>query len=147
MSRYAIVALSLLAASTFGALAEPGDADAPPDLRESVCLMIESAARANDLPLEFFARVIWQESRFQPNADGPVTRNSQRAQRRARARAAAAAELHAADGAAQAGAQSVRRQARGAGDLGGRQSLGRPAQRRLLARPRARRLCEPCQAL
>ena len=49
------------------------------DARESLCLMIESAARANDLPLEFFARVIWQESRFQANAVGPVTRNGQRA--------------------------------------------------------------------
>ena len=33
-----------------------------------------------DLPLEFFARVIWQESRFQPDAVGPVTRSGQRAQ-------------------------------------------------------------------
>jgi hypothetical protein len=49
------------------------------DTRESVCLMIESAAKAADLPLEFFARVIWQESRFQPDAVGPVTRNGQRA--------------------------------------------------------------------
>jgi hypothetical protein len=48
--------------------------------REAICLMIESAARANDLPLEFFARVIWQESRFQTDAVGPVTRNGQRAQ-------------------------------------------------------------------
>ncbi|MGC2085230.1 MAG: transglycosylase SLT domain-containing protein, partial [Bradyrhizobium sp.] len=48
--------------------------------REAICLMIESAAKANDLPLEFFARVIWQESRFQPDAEGPVTRNGQRAQ-------------------------------------------------------------------
>src|SRR4051812_11782796 len=38
------------------------------DTRESMCLIIESAARAQDLPLEFFARVIWQESRFQPDA-------------------------------------------------------------------------------
>jgi hypothetical protein len=50
------------------------------DTREAMCLMIESAARSNDLPLEFFARVIWQESRFQSNAVGPVTRNGQRAQ-------------------------------------------------------------------
>jgi hypothetical protein len=50
------------------------------DTREAMCLMIESAARANDLPLEFFARVIWQESRFQADAVGPVTRNGQRAQ-------------------------------------------------------------------
>ncbi len=48
--------------------------------REAMCLMIESAAKASGLPLEFFARVIWQESRFQPDAVGPVTRNGQRAQ-------------------------------------------------------------------
>jgi hypothetical protein len=48
--------------------------------REAVCLMIEAAARANSLPLEFFARVIWQESRFQSNAVGPMTRSGQRAQ-------------------------------------------------------------------
>jgi hypothetical protein len=50
------------------------------DLRDSVCLMIESAARAHNLPLEFFARVIWQESRFQPNVVGPRTRSGDRAQ-------------------------------------------------------------------
>src|SRR5437763_777383 len=50
------------------------------DAREAMCLMIESAARASNLPLEFFARVIWQESRFQPDAVGPVTRNGNRAQ-------------------------------------------------------------------
>ncbi len=48
--------------------------------RQSMCLMIEAAARANDLPLDFFARVIWQESRFQPAAVGPLTRNGERAQ-------------------------------------------------------------------
>ncbi|WP_424631694.1 transglycosylase SLT domain-containing protein [Bradyrhizobium sp. SYSU BS000235] len=50
------------------------------DTREAMCLMIESAASAHGLPLEFFARVIWQESRFQPDAVGPMTRNGQRAQ-------------------------------------------------------------------
>jgi hypothetical protein len=48
--------------------------------REAMCLMIESAARESNLPLEFFARVIWQESRFQPGAVGPVTRSGERAQ-------------------------------------------------------------------
>src|SRR5882724_10450558 len=61
-------------------LQKPAEAARESDTREAMCLMIESAARANDLPLEFFARVIWQESRFQPNAVGPVTRNGQRAQ-------------------------------------------------------------------
>ena len=46
----------------------------------SLCLIIESAARAHDLPGEFFARVIWQESRFRPDAVGPMTRSGQRAQ-------------------------------------------------------------------
>jgi len=56
------------------------DASAQADVRESVCLMIESAARANALPLEFFARVIWQESRFKPDAVGPRTRSGDKAQ-------------------------------------------------------------------
>jgi hypothetical protein len=50
------------------------------DLRDSVCLMIEAAARAHALPLEFFARVIWQESRFQVDAVGPRTRSGDSAQ-------------------------------------------------------------------
>ncbi len=50
------------------------------DTREAMCLMIELAARSQNLPVEFFARVIWQESRFQSDAVGPVTRSGQRAQ-------------------------------------------------------------------
>jgi hypothetical protein len=52
---------------------EPGSA-------ASICLMIEAAAQANGLPLEFFARVIWQESRFRADAVGPMTRHGDRAQ-------------------------------------------------------------------
>ena len=63
-----------------GGLPKPADNARESDAREAMCLMIESAARANELPLEFFARVIWQESRFQSDAVGPVTRNGQRAQ-------------------------------------------------------------------
>jgi Transglycosylase SLT domain/SPOR domain len=67
---------------------QPGDKGGPQqpepaketDTREAMCLMIESAATAHDLPLEFFARVIWQESRFQSDAVGPPTRNGQRAE-------------------------------------------------------------------
>jgi Transglycosylase SLT domain/SPOR domain len=36
----------------------------PPDM----CKALEAAAHANDLPIEFFVRVIWQESRFNPHA-------------------------------------------------------------------------------
>src|SRR5471030_761914 len=50
---------------------KPLEAAGVSDTREAMCLMIESAARSQDLPLEFFARVIWQESRFQSDAVGP----------------------------------------------------------------------------
>ena len=59
---------------------KPTDAARESDTREAMCLMIESAAKANGLPLEFFARVIWQESRFQSDAVGPMTRRDERAQ-------------------------------------------------------------------
>ena len=60
-----------IATSTVAARAEPLLA-AP---ETSMCLMLESAARANDLPVDFFVRVIWQESRFQADAVGPPTRS------------------------------------------------------------------------
>ena len=85
-----VLALSLVLPGSTAAVAQ---ADAQPDQApaehavlpspgsgDSICLMIESAARANDLPVEYFARVIWQESRFQPDVVGPMTRNGQRAQ-------------------------------------------------------------------
>jgi hypothetical protein len=58
----------------------PAETARETDTREAMCLMIESAAKSQDLPLEFFARVIWQESRFQSDAVGPMTRRGQRAQ-------------------------------------------------------------------
>jgi hypothetical protein len=54
--------------------------DTPSETTESICLLIESAAAANGLPVEFFARVIWRESRYNPNAVGPLTRSGERAQ-------------------------------------------------------------------
>jgi hypothetical protein len=87
MSARATAALFLFLAGP--ALGQPGGEGSPPaatgstasaDVRESVCLMVEAAARANGLPVEFFARVIWQESRFDPNAVGPQTRSGDRAQ-------------------------------------------------------------------
>jgi transglycosylase-like protein with SLT domain/sporulation related protein len=63
-----------------GAAQRAAESAGDTDTREAMCLMIESAAKSQDLPLEFFARVIWQESRFQSDAVGPVTRNGQRAQ-------------------------------------------------------------------
>jgi hypothetical protein len=49
-------------------------------VQDSICLMLESAARKHDLPLEFFARLIWQESSFRAEAEGPRTRSGERAQ-------------------------------------------------------------------
>src|SRR5437660_6123059 len=71
--------LAIPDAANKGLLQKPADTARESDTREAICLMVESAARANDLPLEFFARVIWQESRFQSDARGPVTRSGQRA--------------------------------------------------------------------
>jgi len=62
------------------AVQPPKPTERESDTRESICLMIESAAREANLPLEFFARVIWQESRFRSDAVGPATRSGQRAQ-------------------------------------------------------------------
>jgi len=60
----------------------PAPATQPPSVStsHSICLIIESAAAANRLPLDFFARVIWQESRCQSDAVGPRTRSGERAQ-------------------------------------------------------------------
>ena len=44
-----------------------------------ICLLLESAAQAHGLPFEFFARLIWQESRFKSDAVGPPTRSGRRA--------------------------------------------------------------------
>jgi hypothetical protein len=40
----------------------------PTDPVDPTCHTLTSAAAANDLPLEFLTRLIWQESRFDPNA-------------------------------------------------------------------------------
>ena len=58
----------------------PPAANTPSEATESICLLIESAAAANGLPIEFFARVIWRESHYNPNAVGPPTRSGERAQ-------------------------------------------------------------------
>jgi hypothetical protein len=58
---------------------EPPSPAPPGHVGDSVCLMVESAARAHGLPVEFFARVIWQESRFRADAIGPLTRSGRRA--------------------------------------------------------------------
>jgi hypothetical protein len=58
----------------------PGPANSNTPAAQSMCLLVESAAMAHELPVEFFARVIWQESRFQTDAVGPRTRSGDRAE-------------------------------------------------------------------
>lgn len=53
--------------------------EASRQVQQSVCLLLESAARANGLPVEFFVRLIWRESRFRPTAIGPSTRSRKHA--------------------------------------------------------------------
>jgi hypothetical protein len=52
----------------------------PRTTTQSICLMIEAAAAANGLPLDYFVRVIWRESNFRADAVGPRTRSGNRAQ-------------------------------------------------------------------
>jgi hypothetical protein len=56
------------------------EAAEPNGAAQSICLMVEAAARSNGLPVEFFARIIWQESRFRPDEVGPRTRSGDHAE-------------------------------------------------------------------
>jgi Transglycosylase SLT domain len=51
---------------------EPLPESRPQLSRDEICQMIERAANEEALPLEFMARLIWQESRFDPRAVSPV---------------------------------------------------------------------------
>jgi hypothetical protein len=73
--RAAVAALML----TIASLAQAGEAQEKPS-QSAMCLMLDSAATANDLPVEFLTRVIWRESRFNPMAVGPLTRHGKRAE-------------------------------------------------------------------
>jgi len=84
--RWVVPAISVALLLTGG----PGAAATPS--RSSLCLMLESAARANDLPTAFLVRVIWRESRFDPLAVGPRTRSGGHAQGIAQFMARTAAE-------------------------------------------------------
>lgn len=43
----------------------------PPPSAEKICRTLTQAAAENALPIELFTRLIWQESRFNPNAVSP----------------------------------------------------------------------------
>ena len=91
-----VLLLSLLSLNAFSRAS--AEANAPeeqePSRPETICGTIAAAARTNGLPVDFFARLIWQESRFQPHEVGPVTRTGERAQGIAQFMPGTAAERH-----------------------------------------------------
>ena len=76
--RAAAFASLLAACATVGAACGIGTALADPpkprkaQLTDRICDLIEAHALHEGLPREFFARLIWKESRFDPNAVSPV---------------------------------------------------------------------------
>jgi transglycosylase-like protein with SLT domain len=57
-----------------GAVAPPANSAPNPKPRPSadkICRVLTQAAAENGLPIEFFTRLIWQESRFNPDAVSP----------------------------------------------------------------------------
>ena len=53
------------------ALMRPHPAKRRPPDPDDICRALEQSAAENALPVEFFARVIWQESRFDAQAVSP----------------------------------------------------------------------------
>jgi soluble lytic murein transglycosylase-like protein len=68
------------APSSAGEQGSQAQSSAPAGEPVSICQLVAAAAAAHGLPFEFFARVIWQESRFRSDAVGPVTRSGRQAQ-------------------------------------------------------------------
>src|SRR5438874_12852076 len=66
-ARGIMVLLCLLAAMS-GAAAEP----AMEPLDHAICRLIENSARANQLPVAFFTRLIWRESSFRAAVISPA---------------------------------------------------------------------------
>ena len=94
----ALLLLWFLLAASANAQREPDEPgatnhrDRAIELSQSLCPLIQSTAEQNGLPVEFFARLIWQESRLRPDAVGPVTPGGKRAQGIAQFMPATAAE-------------------------------------------------------
>jgi hypothetical protein len=71
---------SLIAAALVwtGAHADPSDRDPTPPMTgtetigQALCRTIEAAAHANQLPIAFFTKLIWQESSFRPHVISPA---------------------------------------------------------------------------
>lgn len=79
MLRIATVIVAILSLGTALCLGE-ARAQSTDGGENAICLMLESAARQHELPVAFFARLIWQESSFNAEAVGPRTRSGAHAQ-------------------------------------------------------------------
>jgi len=66
----ALAGITFLETASFGA--DRDDRVGGPDPVHRICKLIETNAILNDIPREFFARLIWKESRFDANAVSPV---------------------------------------------------------------------------
>jgi len=67
-----VLALLLVWLPGGGAAARPVGDEAAADPTRTTCDLIESSAAANDLPVDYFTRLIWKESSFRAEAVSPV---------------------------------------------------------------------------
>jgi hypothetical protein len=70
-----LLALGLLLNASTQAAAAQGSISV-----DKICSLIESSAHTNSLPVDFLTRLIWQESRFQPDVIGASTKDGGRAE-------------------------------------------------------------------
>jgi len=75
-----VLALSVLMLSSPLLAQGPSGKVAGQDAHSTVCPLVEVAARDNALPIDFFTRLIWTESRFRADAIGPLARSGERAE-------------------------------------------------------------------
>lgn len=64
--------MALLRAEPQGGSASAAGKETPAPFVADICRTLAQAAADNDLPEEFFTRLIWQESRFNPDAVSPA---------------------------------------------------------------------------
>ncbi|WP_448950909.1 lytic transglycosylase domain-containing protein [Labrys neptuniae] len=62
-----LLAAFLVAAALTGFAGNGQAAARQESLNEAICRLIETSAAANDIPTEFFTRLIWRESSFRPH--------------------------------------------------------------------------------
>ena len=82
MNLYSLLAglIMVILGTSPGATQAMASRDKVGDFVPPVCSMIEATARLNALPVGFFTRLIWQESRFKPDLIGPLTRTGEHAE-------------------------------------------------------------------